>query len=233
MQPIELLAILGRGIQQIVADEGWTLTDNLEMCDEKGAHLPVRIPADDANPYCLIGGGELNLRAGVVLCREYVSSLKAVVCAYGARSEYLARVGGPSESEIMSARLEQLLTPAQEPNVVVWPRDHIAQDERGKSGSGREIQNVFELAVERGWKTVGLVTIAVHYARALLMAQRHLMNPRFAHLTLQCYVSEELLLAHDLAFFGPLVREMHGSKAFMRSFFLEQRGINCLIAGNY
>ena len=81
MQPIELLAILGRGIQQIEEDKGWTLTEDLEVCDEKGGHLAVRVPSDDNNPYCLIGGGELNLRAGIILCREQSDSLHTVVCA--------------------------------------------------------------------------------------------------------------------------------------------------------
>lgn len=232
MQPIQLLAILGRGIQQIEEGKGWTLTENLEVCDDKGGHLPVRVPANDANPYCLIGGGELNLRAGIILCREHFESLRTVVCAYGARSSYLVALNGPSESEVMSARLEQLLTPGEEPEVIVWPHDRVASDERGRSGTGREIQNVFELAVERGFTSVGVVTVFVHYARALLMAQRHLMNPEFAHLTLQCYVSEELLLAYDSGF-SRMFRDMHGSRAFMRSLFYEQRGINCLLAGNY
>lgn len=229
---MKLLAILGRGIQQLKEGEGWTLTENLEVCDEKGGHLPVRVPVDDTNPLCLIGGGELNLRAGVVLCREHSDSLQTVVCAYGARSAYLASINGPSESEVMSARLEQLLTPGKEPEVAVWPRERIASDERGKAGTGRELQNVLELAMERGFTSVGIVTVFVHYARALLMAQRHLMNPKFARLTLQCYISEELLLAYDLGF-SQMLRDMHGSRAFMRSCFLEQRGINCLLAGNY
>lgn len=234
MQPIQLLAVLGRGIQQIKEGAGWTLTEDLEVCDEKLEHLPVRIPADDANLHCLIGGGELNLLAGIVLCCGQDSeSLTTAVCAYGARSAYLRKVNGPSESEVMSTLLKEMQRPGVKLDIPVWSSDHVVLDERGMSGTNREVQNVFELAVQRGLTSVGIVTVAVQYARAVLMAQRYLQNPRFAHITLQCYISEDILLRHDPKRFEQRIKALHGSNAFMRSMFYEQRGINCLLAGNY
>lgn len=106
---IELLAILGRGIQKVGKDGVWEATEDLEICDENGAHLAVRLPADDEHPHCLIGGGELNLHAGAVLARLHASTLKAVVCAYAPRPPYLAEVDGPNESEVMSEQLKTLL----------------------------------------------------------------------------------------------------------------------------
>lgn len=104
---MELLAILGRGIQRETDGPWvpWVLTEDLEVCDERGAHLSVRVPANDGHPFCVIGGGEFNLLAGLKLCENYHIEVKAVVCAYGGRSAYLQAIDAPSESEIMSETL--------------------------------------------------------------------------------------------------------------------------------
>ncbi len=232
---MQLLAILGRGVQQLESGGPWVLTQNLEVCDVNGAHLAIRKPIDDQDPHCLIGGGELNFRAGILLCRLYASSLKAVVCAYGHRSPYLASINAPSESEVMSEKLIYFFheTGHSHPKIVVWPRERIVE---GRSNTNREIQNAFELAVEMGFTEVGIVTVSVHYARSLLIAHRHLMKPGFSHLKLQCFVSENVILAETNSFRSNEEEDMsrmHGSQAFMRTLFYEQRGINCLLAGNY
>lgn len=238
---MELLAILGRGIQKIEEKGPWVLTDDLEMCDEKGAHLPVRVPVDDENPNCLVGGGNMNLVAGYWLGVEYQP--RVVVCAYGGRSAYLQSVNGPTESVIMDRMLVNMLMEAANsggftPGVhlfshgefIAWPREKTVP---GPSNTNRELQNIFELAVERGLTKVGVVTVAVHYARTLLMAERHLVKPEFSHLEFQCYASEDVLLRVDSEMYGPRIRAMHFSKAFMRTLFREVRGINFLLAGNY
>lgn len=232
---MQLLAILGRGIQQLEPGGPWTLTQNLEVYDEKGGHLAIRRPIDDENPYCLIGGAGLNFRAGILLCRLHETTLKVVIAAYGERSPYLKSVSGPSESEVTSDMLTRYFREQNlvHPEIVVWPQERTAE---GLSNTNREIQNVFDLAVERGLTEVGLVTVLAHYPRALLMAQRHLMNPKFGHLKLQCFMSEQVLLSGHNSFRSDDwedIRRMHGSKAFMRTLFYEQRGINCLLVGNY
>jgi hypothetical protein len=229
---MELLAILGRGIHQETKGGPWRLTEDLEVCDERGAHLPVRVRADDANPNCLIGGGEMNFMAGWWLINEHEPHV--VVFAYGSRSDYLVSADGPSEGEVMS---EQYLNP---PNllwkstslsdIVVWPRGKIVP---GRSNTDRELQNIFELALERNFTKIGVVTVHVHCARVLLMAQRHLVKPEFAHLKLQFYVSESVLMNVEPNVYGPRIRAMHFSKAFMRSMHCEVRGINHLLAGTY
>ncbi len=63
-----LLAILGRGIQHPSPESTvWELTPDIELCDEKGAHLPFRAPENDDDPRSIIGGGELNVLAGAIL----------------------------------------------------------------------------------------------------------------------------------------------------------------------
>lgn len=228
---MELLAILGRGIQRECEDGSWVLTEDLEMCDEKGAHLSVRVPPDDDNPHCLIGGGKMNVEAGSIFIRNK-SKPKLTVCAWGMRSPYLISVDGPTESEVMTDYLRSsLVKPDSFSRFEVWPRQRTTPP---PSNTNRELQNIFELAVERGFTKVGIVTVQVHYARTLLMAQRHLVKPEFAHLKLQFYASEAVLLAkNSYVSYGPRVRRMYGSRAFMRTMFYEQRGINALLAGNY
>ena len=229
MQPIELLAILGRGLKE--QDENWFLTRDLEMGNELGMYAKERLPIDEASPYFLIGGGMLNLCAGAELCRQHAETLRAVVCAYGERAPYLVAVNGPSESEITSDYLKLQFPAAGGPEIIVWPRERVT--DTGSSNTDQELINIFRLAVERGYKGVGFVTVLVHYARALLMASRHLAEPEFAHLTLQAYVSEDILLRHNPREFGPRVRALHNSPAFMRMMFLEQRGTNALLSGTY
>lgn len=144
---------------------------------------------------------------------------------------YLTTIDAPNESEIMSEYLTRSPLELGYPELVVWPRRHQAQSE--KTNTAQELQNIFELAMERDCESVGIVTVLVHYARAVLMAQRHLMNHSFAHLKIQFFVSEDILLRHDPERFESRIKAMHSSKAFMRTMFFEQRGTNAILAGNY
>ncbi len=84
-----LIAILGRGIQRVGSGGSWEVTEDLEVCAPDRTHLPDRVPADDQNPCCLVGGGELNLLAGLELHRR-IGAIVAV-CAYSHRAPYLGR----------------------------------------------------------------------------------------------------------------------------------------------
>ncbi len=233
---MDLLAILGRGIQLRGIGEPWVLTEDLEVCDGNSAHLPVRVPADDENPFCMIGGGEINLLAGIALMRKHQP--KVMVCAYGDRSTYLKSVDGPSESEVMSGAFRfaingelQSLNP-DSLEIVVWPASRSLP---GPSNTNRELQNVFELAVERGFTSVGIVTVSVHLPRALLQAQRHLMKPEFRSLEngVQVFTSEEVLLEANSKYYGPRLNRMFASQAYQRNWLRELEGIRKILAGTY
>ncbi len=225
------MAILGRGIRQ--TEKGvWVPTGDLEMYGENFAPIAKQQSSDDAQPNCFVGGGTLNLLAGAALCQTHQKTLKTVVCAFGGRSSYLVNVDGPSESEVMSDTLRKLMPEATtHPELVVWQRGCRAEGD--KTNTYQELINVFSLAVKRGDKEVGIVTVFVHYARVLLMASQCLRNPPFDRLKLQCFVSEKILLRNDPSSYQSRVRILHSSRAFMRTVFFEQRGINCLLAGNY
>lgn len=229
MQPIELLAILGRGMKK--TGEEWFPTRDWEIGNQSGMYEIARLPINDDDPNCLVGGGELNILAGAELCRQHADTLKAVVCAYGGRAPYVVAANGPSESEVMSSSLRWCIPETLRTAIIKWPRDRTADNNR--SNTDQEIINIFRLAVEQKYRTVGLVTVAVHYPRSLLMAVRHLAKPEFNHLVLQAYVSEEVLTSVDPVAHGIRVRALHWSQAFMRMMFLEQRGINALLAGTY
>src|SRR5271157_1264609 len=137
MPKLGILAILGRGIQRHHKNGSWVLTEDLELCDEKSAHLAVRKPADDENPFCMVGGGELNLLAGIALYNQEGANI--VVCAYGDRSEYLKSIDAPSESMVMSG---YFLHACRTANIRVWKKEMSMP---GPSNTNRELKNIFEL----------------------------------------------------------------------------------------
>ncbi len=227
-----LLAMLGRGIQHPSANtDEWVLTPDVEVCDEKGAHLLVRVPENDNDPNSIIGGGELNMLAGVTLVQELNPSL--VVCAYGARSKYLNQIGAPSESKVMSDKLTAELTRknVSVPPVEIYDEAKLGADE---SGTNRELYNIFSLAVERNITNVAIVTVAVHLARATLMAQRHLAEvSQFKNITLQCYSSETTLLKSAPEEYSERVDHVFASQSYIRNFEREIKGMDDFLAGKY
>lgn len=229
---LDLLAILGRGIRQICKDDPWVPTDDLEMHDEGFTPRARRLPTDDGSPNCFVGGAMLNVEAGAVLCSMY--SPQAVVCGYGGQSPYLLSLDdAPSDSEVLSSRLKELLQPPH-PEIIIWPRGRVAPS--GRTNTDQELINIFELAVNEipfGIATVGIVTVFVHLMRTVAMAQMHLSNPAWEHLRLQFFASEDVLYQHDPEEWGPRLQAMNGSQSFMRTMFYECRGLNALLAGNY
>lgn len=229
---LDLLAILGRGIRK-THDFNWVPTDAIEMHDEGFKPRAWRLPAQDEDDNCFVGGAMLNVEAGAVLCATH--SPKTVVCGYGGQSPYLTAVpDSPSDSGVLSARLEQLLIgqqpQAENPEIIVWQRGRVAKS--GKTNTDAELQNIFELAVERSFTSVGIVTVFVHLMRTVVTAQMRLAKPEWSHLRLQFFASEDVLYQHD-AEWGPRLKAVNGSRSFLRTMFYECRGINALLAGNY
>lgn len=238
----DMIAILGRGIQRLNENaplediDSWVLTEDFEVCDVNSAHLPVRdTPADDNDPLCMIGGGEMNLAAGIQLMRIYQPSLKLAVCAYGGRSKYLEAVGGPTESEVMSDRLVKTIGndffPPGSPGVVVWERRHQLPV---PANTRQELLNIFDLAVRSGLKTIAIVTVGVHVPRTAAYVAKHLsVIPSFRGLAPIVLESEEILLAADYKKYAERVDEMRGSESFQRNWKNEAIGIQKLVRDVY
>lgn len=229
---INLLAILGRGIQKTASDGPWVLTEDLEVLADDGAHSIVRLPIDDRNPNCVVGGGELNLMAGLELCREY--DPKLVVCAYGHRARYLVEADAPTESEIMSARFvksckELNLT---EPEVVVWPKD---KDLLGPSNTKVELLNILRLALEKGCLVVGIVTVTVHLERAILFTRRHLASEEFVNkqIEVEFFASEQVLTRVRPETYALRTLRLFSSEAFRRNALREANGVEAFLSGSY
>ena len=219
-----LIAIMGRGIQRL-PDGSWAVTEDLEMCAENSAHLVDRVPADDENERCLVGGGELNLLAGIQLQKlawEYL-----IVCAYGDRSEYLKSIDAPSESMVMSDLLREHCPNAP---VKIWIKEMSMP---GPSNTNRELQNIFELAVEKEVDTVAVVTIDLHMPRTLVLAQRHLAKQEFQRLDVRFFISEQVLAEADPKTYEPRREALRRSKAMARNWAREQLGIFKIITNAY
>ncbi len=224
-----LMAILGRGIQRV--NGYWEMTEDLEVCAPDKSHLPDRVPLDDANPDCLVGGGELNLLAGVEVHRRTPATV--AVCAYAHRAPYLAKVGGPSESEVMSEKLSGLMNDRRLrlPEVCVWDRDRLGED---PSNTHRELANVFALACERTIADVHVVTVSVHLPRIAVFARSLTeRDMRFRHLAVSLFASEQVLVEACPAKYAPRVLGLWGSQAYTRTAFYERRGTVAFLQGRY
>lgn len=228
----DLLAILGRGIQRIDANSpiedvhSWHLTEDLEVCDERSAHLPVRVPDDDNNPYCMVGGGFLNLQAGVLLARAH--QIRTVVCAYGDRSDYLKSINGPSESEVMS---EVLGLHLRDVDIVVWPRTRSLPI---PSNTGQELKNIFDLALDRELTSIVAVTVGVHVPRTATYVSKHIsVHKKYEHLSVTVLESEEVLLRYLGEHQRSRVETLRNSKSFARNWEREAVGISKIVRDVY
>jgi hypothetical protein len=225
----QLIAILGRGIQQLFKDGPWVLTEDLETCDERSAHLPVRAPVNDEDPHCLIGGGEMNLAAGACLVEKYRPLI--AVCAYGGRSAYLESINAPSESEVMSTELRRALRANARTNIIVWNRDRQLPV---PANTRQELLNIFDLAVEYKVPKIALVTVGVHVPRTAAYVAKHLsVYPQYRELSPVVLESEEVLLGLSRNHYAPCVEVMRNSKAFARNWAREADGISKIIRDVY
>ena len=218
--------------------ESYFLTPDLEVCDDHSAHYPVRPDCEeeddmDSFPHCFVGGGELNMAAGIELVKNHKPS--TVVCAYGARSGYLAdpSVDGPSESEVMThLLLRQMHEEAGE--IITWPRDKPSPS--GKPAhTGTEIGNILELALEDNCHTVAIVTVGVHVPRAALYLANYMSRDKqlAEKLMVTMFHSEEVLLAADYHRWAPRVAALRNSQAFKRNWAREADGMQKIVRDVY
>lgn len=235
----DIVAILGRGSQRLKETDpvketsSYAPTENLELCDKDSAHLHVRAPMDDESPFCMIGGGWMNLLAGAYLIKQYHP--KIVVCAHGDRSAYLKSIDGPSESEVMHYHLQQILSclPMQDPNpeFLVWPRTRTAP---GNANTRQELLNIFDLALERGLPRIALVTVGVHVPRTATYIAKHLsVYEQYRALSPVLFESEEILLHADRERHNAEVEVMRKSESFARNWQREADGIQKIIRDVY
>lgn len=226
-----LMAILGRGIQRSRGSVSWEFTEDLEVCAPDRTHLADRVHADDQNPCCLVGGGELNLLAGLELHRRTPAEI--VVCAYSHRAGYLVETDGPSESEVMSARLTGFIheNRLRLPKIEVWSRDRF---DEASSNTHCELENAFTLARERGIRRVSVVTVSVHLPRAMLFA-RDLTEKQgdFRNLEVSFFASEQVLVEACPRKYAPRVLALYASQAYARTAFYERRGSVAFLEGRY
>ena len=186
--------MLGRGANQD-SNGDWRLTPLFEICDEKGAHLPVRLPENDGDPRSCIGGGEIIVKAGVELYKYFHPAMS--VFAFGAASAYLHNLRkegkyAPSECEVGTREFLRLASDAgEDPGVTLFDE---AEWNKETSGTDQELHNIFTLATRLDIKNVAIVTVDVHCARTSVMIAGHMQNPDFAgRIFPQLYVAEQIL----------------------------------------
>jgi uncharacterized SAM-binding protein YcdF (DUF218 family) len=131
-------------------------------------------------------------------------------------------------------------------DVLIWPRDKTVPR---PSNTGREILNIFELAIKKQCESVGIVTVGVHLPRTALYVSRHLRSARFSSLSVRFLESEEVLLtttcssplsAMDVGDIHPpsgklvaRIAALRRSQAFQRTWKREELGIWRVLRGEY
>ncbi len=225
-----LLAVLGRGTQQLCEGGSWEPTEDLEVCDENFAHLPVRVPEDDNHPNSIIGGGKLNILAGAELFKQLHPAM--AVFAYGFRSKYLAERKFPSESQVMTEAFEKLFGEDDSWPVTAPFHEHSWPEVKA-SGTLQELHNIFTAAKEWETPNIAVVTVAVHVPRTALMIKHHKADNTFASLRIELVASEYVLLRADPEKYGGRVNHIFGSQSYIRNFEREINGINALLSGSY
>jgi hypothetical protein len=229
---------MGRGIQRTRKEDpigdvrSWDLTEDMEMCDNDFAHLPVRATINDDDPHCLLGGGHLNLEAGLELIMERAPAV--TVCAYGARSFYLSSIRGPSESEVMELHLLRLLEGhSPKSHIITWERDRPTP-EGSRSNTMQEIRNVFELASEHGISDIVIFSLSMHLQRCRIFVKYWKSRlAKFASLSATCVASDILLAEKHPETHMKRVRVMWQSQACARTCALEEKGIADFFSGRY
>jgi len=233
IERLDLLAVLGRGIHLDPQSGRWFPSGDLVMWGRTKGYLgSIASPKEvkENSPYCFLGGGELNILAGVEIYRQY--GAKLVVCGYGDRAPYTKEADGPTESQIVSEAFvergesENLFLP----EIKIWTKDMTAP----RFNTHQELFNIFSLAVERGFTNVGLVTITSHLPRTIVFAKKHLDTvPEFADLRVKFFSAELVLAEADPAVYALRALKIFSSAAFKRNAGLEARGTEAFLAGRY
>ena len=227
---------MGRGVQKtkgIGNFFGWSSTEDLEVVEENGAHAIFRKPVDDEDANCMVGGGQLNILAGVELI--FAHRPKVVVCAYGPRSQYLREANGRSESGVMSNALERILPMPGHYPPFSMPRWDSDNDLPGPSNTKTEIGHILNLALNQSNRRVGIVTVSVHLPRVILFTKQYLESESFRdqNLAISFFSSEQVLIESSPKVFAPRVMTLHSSKAYRRNAEREARGIEAILSGTY
>lgn len=225
----DLLVIMGRGIRRQRSDVWIPAPDFVEL-DEEDKNIVNHAGLPDESPNCFIGGSELNLLAGLELCRKY--PFKLAVCAFGGQPYYLKQVDGPTESEIMSQELCRLAAESNVslPTLEIWTKD---LPDKVPANTSRELENIFELALKKELARLAIVTVTVHFPRTIVFARHHLSRPAFKDLRAHFFASEQVLLMADASIYLNRIQRVYNSLAFQRNAGLESLGLTAFLEGRY
>lgn len=233
---LDVIAVLGRGIERVPAGTGarqWRPTSLIEKC-KPGTfeHLGFRQGAvDPSDPDCIIGGGNANVIAALQLFET--RGAKAILFAYGDRSNYLRELHGPLEGAVMKYEfLRRLGKRAPEVLKTVDIRGGLELPPGAPSRTLEELANIFDFALARDMKTVAIIGIGIHVPRVMVFAESVLKNPLYAGLEIAFLTAEELLLERDCRF-ARYIAATASSEAYRRNAAMEERGITAFREGKY
>lgn len=232
-----LLAVLGRGMGRKAPEEPLKPTMDYDHWDitpgGKGRSL-VFMGKNEEDPDCVLGGGELNLAAGLVLYEEL--NPEYVVFAYGKNSPSFEEAGYPTESHVVSTIFRKMVkkrTGGIAPVIVFNADFWQAHGKETGSGTFNELRNIFLLANLFELDEVIIVSIHVHMTRALGMLARQLQDPEFSGLRkkVRYETSEAVLLRADTEKYAERLLDLFGSQAWVRNSGREFAGLQAMYRG--
>ncbi|MBI1975147.1 MAG: hypothetical protein HYS57_02175 [Parcubacteria group bacterium] len=242
-EQFDVIAILGRGIEQVRYGSGvtrWRPTTFVEKCaPATGAHTGFRtICADQNDPDCLIGGGNANVIAGLELFRRY--GAKAVLFAYGAKSPYLKAFGAPSEGEVMLWEFMRRVRAAGVSlgNTKFFGGLHSDDPRYRPSNTFKEIENIMNFAVDSAFVRIAIVTVEVQLRRAQVFTEEILQSEAGSGvdgfwLVETVWFSSEEILCQRSPRYRRVIEVVQGSSSRARTFMRELDGIKAFREGRY
>ncbi|MBI4087747.1 MAG: hypothetical protein HY434_02875 [Candidatus Liptonbacteria bacterium] len=224
----ELIAVLGRGIE--LAGSGafrrWRPTRYIERFDENNWHPGVRIlgiTADSPDEKVVVGGMNANtLAAGEFVRRLWLHGKTPKVVAFiGGRPQYLSA----EPEDLTGAKI------AAEEFIRRSRRFHVSADievlacgEKNKNTKD-DLVTALALAMERGFRTTAIITVAVHIPRSeefMKVIRRE--RAEFRGIGVRFLSSEHILVGRDRRYRNILVRAIL-SRAYERTRMREEKEV--------
>jgi len=114
---------------------------------------------------------------------------------------------------------------------VVWPASRSLP---GKSNTGQEIKNIFDLAIERNVETIGFVTVGVHTSRTwTYIGKCQSREEKYADLSVKLFDGEEILLKADYNKYASRIESLRKSESMKRNWPREATGMFKIIIDAY
>lgn len=233
---MDALCVIGRGIERVKTSNGyvWRPTRFIEKLSPNGYHTGYReqsiTPDGDS---VVIAGANANVLAAIQLFEDFARTgmpPKLVIFAAG-RPKYLDEVPDTTLSEgvILAAKFKRWVKTENTylPEIVIQSGNRNTRD---------DLEASLALAVEKGVKQLGFITVSVHIERVKEFFNLiRKCNSSFKDVDARFFTSENVLLDRyrSVALYNKMLEQIQKSEAYKRTLDMERKGIEALRSGTY